>query len=511
MGNSVWTKIIFILYPLILIGMGTYFFKKTGSLSDYFIGGRRLNPWAAALSAFAADMSGWLFMGFPGAVYALGLGQCWIALGLALGTILSWTFVAKRLRRYTMSFNYSITIPEFFENRFRDDRHILRTSSAVFTAIFFTIYTASGFVACGVLFSRILGISYQAALLIGVLIILTYTYMGGFRALGWIDFFQGFLMLGTLIALPLLVLHLMGGLPGAAGVLSPEFLNLLIDEPGRSPSPVVIISGLSWGIGYLGMPHILVRFMAVKNERAVSLAALIAGVAVVAALGSAVLLAVLGLRFVPALADPDAVFIETIQKVFIAPGAPIPRPFLGGIFFCGIFAAIMSTADSQLLAAASVIAGDLFRGRTRRAGSDRGQLFWGRLSVVIISAVAYIIAAGRMAGIMSLVSSAWSGFGSSFGALTLLSLYWKRLNRSGAAAGILAGGISVIIWDYVPLVQGDGIWMTLSRFTRLYSLAPGFCVSLTAIILISLITKAPSDKICREFDIAAAQPIYEET
>jgi sodium/proline symporter len=510
MQGTFQTLIIFICYLAAMISIGMYFFKKAANLSDYFIGGRRLNPWVAAVSAHSADMSGWIFMGFPGAVYAFGTGRLWIAAGLALGTILSWVFVAKRLRRYTVAFNYSITIPEFFENRFRDDSHVLRISSAAFTFVFFAVYTASGFAACGTLFSLIFGINYQAALLIGVLVILTYTFLGGFRALCWIDFFHGLLMLAALITLPLIVLSLMGGPAALKSGPPPGFSPVFSGPPRRPLSPVPVISGLSWGIGYLGMPHILIRFMAVKSERAVSGAALVAGLCVLLSLGSAAALGLLGARFLPGLPVPETLFIEITQKIFMGNSPLIPLPVLGGLFLCGIFAAIISTADSQLLAGASTVTSDLYLGLGGKAGSEKSLLLVSRLSVVLISLMAYVIAALRVSGIMGLVSNAWSGFGSAFGALVLLSLYWKRLNRPGAAAGIIGGGLTVILWDYIPLIPSGGLLMTLGRFTGLYSLAPGFCVSLSAIVVVSLLSRAPSEETYREFAIAAAKPIYEE-
>jgi sodium/proline symporter len=506
MSNMGWTIIVFLCYMAGMILIGASFFKKADTLSDYFIGGRRLNPWVAALSAHATDMSGWLFMGFPGVVYAYGTGQVWIALGLVLGTVISWSLIATRLRRYTISFSYSITIPEFFENRFQDSSHILRIVSSVFIIFFFTIYTASGFIACGILFSQLFAIDYQIALIITVLVILSYTFLGGFRALCWSDFFQGLLMLVTVVLIPVIALFLMGGLPKET--LSPNFLNIFLDEFQRPLPAVSIISGLAWGLGYLGMPHILVRFMAIKNERAVSKAAVVASLSVLLSLTAAAVMGIAGRFFVPALINTDTVYIRTIQKIFMQISSPLAIP--GSIFLCGIFAAIISTTDSQLLVTVSAITSDIYQGIINKEATDKHLLLFSRFSVAAVSLIAYIIATDRFSGIMRLVSQAWAGFGSAFGALILLSLYWKRLNRPGAAAGIISGGLTVIIWDYLPLIPSDGAGVNLGQATGLYSLAPGFCISLLFIILISLLTKAPSRQIYDEFEIAAVAPILEE-
>jgi sodium/proline symporter len=504
-----WTVLVFIFYLTGLIIIGVFFFRKADSLSDYFIGGRGLNSWVAAISAHAADMSGWLLLSFPGTIYALGTGQVWIAIGLVLGTIFSWMLVAKRLRRYTVTFSYSITLPEFFENRLRDDSHVLRIISAFFIILFFTIYTAAGFTACGTLFSMIFGIDYQITLIIGALIIFIYTFLGGFRALCWIDFFQGLLMLTTVIAVPLIILYLWGGLPEAAAFPA-NFLNIFSDNSGKPLSAVSIMSGLAWALGYFGMPHILIRFIAVKSERAVSGATFIAGLCVILSLGCAVLMGILGVIFIPNMAEPNTLYIQAIQNIFMQNTSPIPFPMVGAILLCGIFAAIMSTTDSQLLVTASSIMSDLYQGIINQEVPDKILLWLSRISVGAVSVIAYIIAAGRLTGIMDLVSNAWAGFGATFSPLVILSLYWPRLNRSGAVAGIIGGGLTVIIWDYIPLILHSREWITLGQFTELYSLLPGFCISLILIVTISLITAAPSKEIYDEFEIAAAPPMLEE-
>ncbi|MDR1618682.1 MAG: sodium/proline symporter [Treponema sp.] len=505
-----WTVLVLLLYLAGMILIGIRFFKKSDSLSDYFIGGRRLNSWVAAFSVYASDMSGWLMMGFVGAVYAHGTGEAWIALGLILGSILNWLLVAKRLRRYSVTSKYSITIPEFFENRFRDASHTLRLISSLFIILFFTVYTAAGFVACGTLFSQIFGIDYGIALLAGVLVILAYTTLGGFRAVCWTDLFQGLIMLAALIAVPLISLGFMGGLQKVLSGLPATCLNPFQDETGGPIPAVSVISGLTWGLGYFGMPHVLIRFMAIKNEKAVSRAAYIAGGAIVISLAFAILMGAAGRAMLPEISDPSRIFILVIQKIFTDPGALFPSPILGGFFFCGIFAAIMSTADSQLILSASALTSDLYRGLVHKEGKDKYFLRLSRISVGAVSVAAYLIARNQASALLTLVSSAWSGFGSAFGALILLSLYWKRLTRAGAVAGICAGGLTVILWDYIPFIPRGGRWLNMGEATGLYSLTPGFCLSLFFIVVISLATKPPSAEILDEFEIAAVKPILEE-
>lgn len=499
MSATIWVVIAFVLYAGIMIWIGGRFFSKTNTASDYFLGGRGLNSWVAAMSAQASDMSGWLLMGLPGAVYAVGTGQMWIAVGLAIGTILNWLFVSKRLRRYTIVAGNSITIPEYFENRFQDNTHILRGAAALFIAIFFTVYTASAFVSGGTLFSVVFGINYQIALLIGVVLILIYTFLGGFLAVCWTDLVQGLLMLVAILSVPIMVVVAMGGIGEITSSLSADFLNPLT-ESGSSLTWISIASQLAWGLGYFGMPHILVRFMAIKSEKSLKKSQVIAIVWVLLSLAFAVIIGVIGAAYLPDLENSEHVFIKMIQQVLLSGSdSLINFPLLGGVFLCGILAAIMSTADSQLLVTASAISGDLYKGIFRRDAKDSSTLLFSRGTIVVVAFVAYLIATDPNSSIMGLVSNAWSGFGSAFGALVILSLYWKRTNRAGAAAGIIAGGLTVIVWDYIPFVGGS----TLGGSTGLYSLVPGFCISFAAIIIVSLITKAPAKETQEMFDKVA--------
>jgi sodium/proline symporter len=474
-----------------MITIGAKFYGKNETLSDYFLGGRTLNAWVAALSAQASDMSGWLLMGLPGAVYALGTGQLWIAVGLAVGTALNWIFVAKRLRRYTIVSGDSITIPEYLENRFHDKSKVLRIAAAVFIAIFFAVYTASAFVAGATLFEQIFGLEYNLSLLIGVAVILVYVFLGGFHAVCWTDLIQGLLMLAAILLVPIIAFAALGD----TGGLPAGFTDILGDGSGGTQSAVSIISQLAWGLGYFGMPHILVRFMAIKSDATVKRSATIAIIWVVVSLTMAIVTGVVGKMVIANLENPETVFISLIQRVFMDEGAIVPVPIIGGLFLCGILAAIMSTADSQLLVTASSFTSDIYKNKLNRNASDRHLIWVSRLSVVAIAAIAFIIAMDKNSSVMDLVSNAWAGFGATFGALILLSLYWRRVNRAGAFAGVLAGGLTVIVWDYIPFGGS-----TIGAATGLYSLAIGFAVSLAAIVIASVATAAPDSKIMDEFE-----------
>jgi sodium/proline symporter len=426
-------------------------------------------------------------------VYAFGTGQLWIAVGLAAGTVLNWLFVAKRLRRYTIVSGDSITIPEYLENRFHDTSKVLRIAAAVFIAVFFAVYTASAFVAGATLFQQIFGIDYHISLVIGVVVILVYTFLGGFHAVCWTDLIQGLLMFAAILLVPLIAYWAVAGGQGAAA-LPAGFMDIMGDGSGGSQGAVSVISQLAWGLGYFGMPHILIRFMAIKSDKTVKRSAAIAIIWVVISLSMAVVVGVVGKMVFGELENPETVFISLIQRIFMEAGAVVPVPIIGGLFLCGILAAIMSTADSQLLVTASSFTSDIYKNKLNKNASQ-GHLLWvSRLSVVAIAAIAFAIATNRDSSVMSLVSNAWAGFGSTFGALVLLSLYWRRVNRAGAFAGVLAGGLTVILWDYIP-ISGQ----TLGASTGIYSLLIGFAVSLVAILVASLSTAKPSAAMLDEF------------
>ncbi len=504
MGSSlVWIIVAFALYLLMMVAIGAVYAKKNNSAEDYFLGGRQLNGFVAALSAQASDMSGWLLMGLPGSVYALGTGQSWIAIGLFIGTVCNWLFISGKLRRYTIRANNSLTLPTYFENRFHDKKRILLLISSITIVIFFLVYTASALAAGGKLFHSVFGLDYRAALTIGAIVILLYTFMGGFLAVCVTDFIQGNLMLIGLLVVPLVawgivgtgnvanLLESSGAAGGAAG-----FLSLINDGTGRY-SAVDIISQLAWGLGYCGMPHILVRFMAVKDEKELKKSKGIAIGWVALSLLFAVIIGVIGRAYLyPELLTDGAeenVFIYMIIKLFTQ---DIKAPIIGGIFLCGILAAIMSTADSQLLVSASSMAEDIFKGVIKKDADDKTVLRISRITVLVIAVLAYIIALDPNSSIMGLVSNAWAGLGSAFGPTVLMSLYWRRTNLQGAVAGIAVGALTVIVWDYIPLVFGQ----TLGAVTGLYSLAVGFVLSLAAIVAVSLLTPAPDTEMLREFD-----------
>lgn len=501
----------FVVYLLMMICIGAAYMKKTNSSEDYFLGGRGLSGWVAALSAQASDMSGWLLMGLPGAIYSLGTGQAWIAIGLFLGTVFNWVCISSRLRKYTIVANNSLTLPAYFENRFRDKKRVLLFISSVVIVVFFLVYTASALAAGGKLFNSVFGLDYHIALAIGAVVILLYTFMGGFMAVCVTDFIQGTLMLIGLLAVPILAYFMLGGQDvsaileqsGVAGSAQ-DYLSLFSNggEPYRA---IDIISQLAWGLGYCGMPHILTRFMAVRDNKELRKSRVIAIVWVALSLGAACVIGVLGRAYLyPTIlgtegtASAESVFIEMITKLFTQ---DLHLAFIGGIFLCGILAAIMSTADSQLLVTASSVSEDLYRSFVNRNADNNKILKVSRVTVVIVAVLAFLIAWDPNSSIMGLVSNAWAGLGSAFGPIVLLSLFWKRTNLAGAIAGIASGGLTVIVWDYIPLMGGQ----TLGTATGLYSLAVGFAISVLMIVIFSLATKAPSQEILDEFEKVASK------
>lgn len=504
MSDSIgWIIVAFGLYLLAMVIIGALYAKKNNTTEDYFLGGRKLGGFVAALSAQASDMSGWLLMGLPGSIYALGTGQAWIAIGLFIGTVLNWLCISGRLRRYTIRANNSLTLPTYFENRFHDKKRVLLFISSVIIVVFFLVYTASALAAGGKLFNSVFNVDYKIALTIGAIVILAYTFLGGFLAVCTTDFIQGTLMLIALLIVPIAALGIVGtsniipalnecNVAGGAGAYLSLFSN-----GGEAYKLVDIISGLAWGLGYCGMPHILVRFMAVRNEKELKKSK---GVAIVWVFLSLLLAWGIGIvgrvYLLPDVLSGGAeekVFINMIIKLFTV---DMKAPIIAGIFLCGILAAIMSTADSQLLVSASSVAEDIVKGILKKDAKDETIFRISRITVFIIAILAYVIALDPSSSIMGLVSNAWAGLGAAFGPTVLLSLYWKRTNFYGAVAGIISGALTVVIWDYIPLVNGA----TLSSVTGLYSLAVGFAVSLVVIVIVSLTTPAPADEIMEEFE-----------
>ncbi|MBR0411580.1 MAG: sodium/proline symporter PutP [Eubacterium sp.] len=503
-GTTIAVLIAFAAYLCMMIGIGIWSMKKTTGADDYFLGGRGLSGPVAALSAQASDMSGWLLMGLPGSVYALGTGQAWIAVGLGLGTVINWLVIAKPLRAYTIVADNSMTLPEFFGNRFHDDKKILLGISSVIIVIFFLVYTASALASGGKLFNSVFGLDYHAAMLIGACVILMYTFLGGFLAVCTTDFVQGTLMLIALLAVPIVAWAFVKGdisnLLMQTGVEPSSYLSFF--HNGDHPiTAVEVISNLGWGLGYCGMPHILVRFMAIKDEKELKKSSVIAIVWVVISLALAVVIGLLGRAFLfPTIlgetagaASTESVFIEMIKKVFME---YLPLAFVGGIFLCGILAAIMSTADSQLLVCSSSVSADIYKDIFNPDASNETVLKIGRAVTIIVAILAIIIAWNPDSSVMTLVSDAWAGLGAAFGPLVVMSLFWKRTNLPGAMAGLISGAAMVIIWDYIPLMGGQ----TIGAVTGLYSLVIGFAVSLLCIIVVSLVTKAPGQAVLDDFE-----------
>lgn len=503
MSETLWTLAAFVVYLLVMIIIGFVYFNKTKNSEDFFLGGRSLNSWTAALSAQASDMSGWLLMGLPGAIYVAGTGEIWIAIGLLIGTVLNWFLVASRLRKYTIKAGNSLTLPSFFENRFRDRTKILKIISAVFITVFFLVYTASAFTAGAKLFNNVFGINYTVALAIGALVILIYTFFGGFKAVCVTDFIQGLLMLAALMVVPIVAFFLIGGADGVSSGLAAHgvesvsgFLNPMLTSKGEPMSAVSIISNLGWALGYFGMPHILVRFMAVRSTGEIKKSRIIAIIWVTISLSAACFVGVIGKAYLGGIlpdGQSENVFIKMIMEIF---NNEWSLPFVGGLLLCGILAAVMSTADSQLLVTSSSVSEDLYRGVINRKASDKNALLVSRITVVAVAVIAFFIALDPESSVMGLVSNAWAGFGAAFGPVILLSLFWKRSNLPGAAAGMILGGGTVLAWDYLPIVNGQ----TLGEATGLYSLVVGFALALVGMIAVSLLTKKPSQEIIDEFE-----------
>jgi len=484
-SNSIsWT---FIIYIVLMLVTGVIAYRRTHNLSDYILGGRRLGSWTAALSAGASDMSGWLLLGLPGFAYSSGLQSLWLVTGLLLGGYLNWRLVARRLRIYSEMAGDSLTLPAFFNNRFADDSHSLRIIGAIFTLLFYLLYTVSGLVAGGKLFSTVFGLPYEWAVIIGVGTILIYTFMGGFLAVCWTDVVQGLLMLFALILVPLLVVEEMGGWQysyDALRDLEPAMLSLWYDGPQHSLSLIAAVSLLAWGLGYFGQPHILARFKAVQSAEQIAPARRIAVSWSGLSMLGAVLVGLLGQLYFAGsggIQDSERVFMLLVDKMLPAT--------LAGICLAAILAAIMSTADSQLLVSASVLTEDLYKLVLRRSPSQSHLMWVGRIAVLIIAALATWMAGDPNSSVLSLVGYAWAGFGAAFGPPLILALYWRNMNKWGALAGMISGGICVVWWKHMS----GGIF-------DIYELLPGFIISLFAVVLVSLLSGKPQENVRFEFD-----------
>lgn len=497
---SIPTIITFLIYLIGMLFIGITMYRRTQNLSDFVLGGRTLGPYVGALSAGASDMSGWLLLGLPGAIYLSGLSEAWIAIGLATGAYLNWQFIAKRLRIYTEVASDSITIPDFLENRFKDNSRLLRVISALVILLFFTFYTSSGMVAGAKLFEASFGLSYQTALWIGVVVVVSYTFLGGFLAVVWTDFIQGTLMLLALIIVPLIAINQLGGWTEtvqAVGNINPEHLNMV-----KGVGIMAIISSLAWGLGYVGQPHIIVRFMALQSPKDVPKARLVGTTWMILGLYGAIVTGFAGLAYVssadPALFAPLGLEIITEdgvqmladpEKIFIAFTQILFNPIVAGLLLAAILSAIMSTIDSQLLVSSSAVAEDFYKGFFRRNATNQELVWTGRIATIAIALIAALIAMNPDSTVLKLVSYAWAGFGASFGPIILLSLFWKGVTRNGALIGIIVGAATVIIW---------GNYLSGGIFD-LYEILPGFIFNLIATIIISLLGK-PNPEIVAEFE-----------
>ncbi len=501
-------------YMVFVIGIGVYFAKRANESSEnYFIGGRSLGPWVAAMSAEASDMSGWLLMGLPGVAYWFGLSDAiWTAIGLAAGTYINWLIVAKRLRRYSAIAGDSITIPDYFSNRFKEkNSKVIMSIAAVFILVFFTVYAASCFVTCGKLFSTLFGIKYQYMMIAGAIFVIVYTFLGGFLAESVSDFMQSIVMIVALGAIVIVGVSAAGGpsvvyqnikeIPGFFdffGIAQPEMAEGVQKVTGGKPifgdagkyGFLTIISTLSWGLGYFGMPQVLLRFMAIRKSSELTQSRRIATTWCLISLTAAVAVGLIGRSLYPT----ELLTQGQAESIFIVMSSKLLPPLLAGLAMAGILAATISSSDSYLLIAASAFSKNIFQGIVKKEATDKQVMTVTRITLLTIALFGVIIALDESSVIFKVVSFAWAGFGATFGPIMLFSLFWKRVNRAGAIAGMLAGGGMVFIWKLLlkPLGGVFGI----------YELFPAFVISCIAIVVVSLLTKAPSEEMQKEFELA---------
>lgn len=500
-----------VVYMLAVIVIGFTFAKRANKSSeDYFLGGRSLGPWVAAMSAEASDMSGWLLMGLPGVAYWCGLADAaWTAIGLAAGTYINWLIVSKRLRRYSIKAGNAITLPEYFSNRFKENKKIIMTIAAVFILIFFTVYAASCFVTCGKLFSTLFGTSYVSMMIVGAVFVVLYTLIGGFLAESVSDFMQAIVMIIALVVIVVVGTSVAGGLgavvdnaksiPGFMqffGIANPTVADgVQVVEAGKpifgaagSYGFITVLSTMAWGLGYFGMPQVLLRFMAIRSENELKNSRRIATVWVIISLSVAVFIGIVGRALFPVALGTAS----EAENVFILLSTNLLPPLLAGVIMAGILAATISSSDSYLLIAASSLAKNIYQGLFRKNAEDKEIMWVSRITLVVISIIAIFIARDEHSVIFTIVSFAWAGFGATFGPLVLFSLFWKRINRAGAIAGMVGGGGMVFVWKLLVRPFG-GVW-------NVYELLPAFIFSCLCIIVVSLLTAPPSDEIQKEFD-----------
>ena len=483
----------FILYFIVIVGIGVYFFVKdrnTNGEKEFFLGGRSMGPWVTAMSAQASDMSAWLLMGLPGSIMAFGFGQMWIGIGLAIGTAANWILVAKRLRKFSKAAGDAITLPQYLSNRFMAKSNTLQIICAVIFFACFTVYVASGFVAGASVFTTVFpSLSTSTAMIVFALAMLACTFLGGFKAVCWTDFLQGLLMLAAILAVPIVIVitqnfdtaglgavyTCVGGASGQAVMC--EWGTGLFDAGWKD-----VVSGLGWGLGYFGMPHILVRFMSIEKPSMIKKSATVAIVWVVLSLGATCLIAYFGRMLIA----EELLTVGAQKTVFIAFARKLFPAFIAGILMAAILAASMSTADSQLLVASSSFTSDIYKPIIRKNAGEKELLWMGRLVVLIVAVIAYFIASSKAEGaqtIMNLVENAWAGFGSAFGPTIILSLFWRRFTYKGAVAGVTAGAVVDVLW--LAFMSGTGI----------YEIIPGFIAGFVAAVAVTLLDKTPDKEV----------------
>ena len=524
-SNQIMILIAMVIYMAIVIGIGLVYAKKANKSSEnYYLGGRSLGPWVTAMSAEASDMSGWLLMGLPGVAYWCGLADAaWTAIGLAVGTYINWLIVSKRLRRYSIRANNSITLPEFFSNRFREKNKVIMTLAALFILIFFTVYASSCFVTCGKLFATLFGLDYKVMMIVGAVFVLVYTILGGFLAESASDFMQAIVMIAALTIIVVMATIKAGGpaavienakaIPGFVdffGLATPT-LNEAGEQIVQAGQPVFgeaanygflsIASCMAWGLGYFGMPQVLLRFMAIRKEGELKSSRRIAMVWVVISLAVAVFIGLVGRQLYPTThltsSGAENIFI-TMTTSFFSTGI---GPIFAGFIMAGILAATISSSDSYLLIAASAFAKNIFQGVAKKNATDKQVMLVTRITLLVIAIIGVIIALDENSVIFTIVSFAWAGFGATFGPIMLFSLFWKRTTRAGAIAGMVGGAAMVFFWKLVIRPLG-GAW-------NIYELLPAFIFSAIIIVVVSLLTKKPSKEIEDDFDAVVAGKVEE--
>ncbi len=484
MSDNAFQLLAIVIYMIAMLAIGWYAFIRTKNLNDYMLGGRGLGPAVTALSAGAADMSGWLLMGLPGAIYVNGLVDAWIAVGLTIGAYLNWLLVAPRLRVYTQVANDSITIPSFLDNRLRDNTKAIRVASGIIILVFFTFYVSSGMVSGGKFFQSSFGYDYHTGMLIVSGVVVAYTLFGGFLAVSYTDFLQGLTMFLALITVPLLGMFLTGGFSEtieSIKLVNPEHLSLF----ASTATVAGVISSLAWGLGYFGQPHIIVRFMAITSVKETTSARRIGIGWMILSLGGAIATALVGVAYY----QQNGGKLEDAETIFIVLGQILFHPFIAGVMLAAILAAVMSTISSQLIVTSSALVEDIYKSIFNKTATDSHYVFMGRMAVLVVSILAAVLAWNPENSILDLVGFAWAGFGAAFGPVILLALYWRKLTNIGALAGMVTGAVVAFVWGSVD-----------SLASIIYEIVPGFVLSLVVAIIVSLVTYKPTKEIEAEFD-----------